>query len=719
MPPDGRRLEHPRPNAVVKGDVLAVRGAFDASRSEPVAITVWVAGEERARAAPRRDGSGWRYEVPLDLAGLPCRIPLMIAAEDASGARETLHDLTVWRTAFAPDRPRIAVLTIEAVFEGGHIAGRASGDEPLGRVDVWTRGVRIEAPVDAEGRFAAWVPPGGVAHLHGVYRDGSRPDVHLGRLPERRARDDAQVAIATLEAAAPADRVWRQAYVNGRPAEVSLETTEDGRPARAIVEGRYAAGADTFDIDFNGLEDGARVYGRLTPFRPLEAFRAASAAGAKLRLTYRDGRTEQAVAVRLVAAGDDWTLVLRDDAGFRDVLLCELAGVEATTEPAGPDPADPPPSGLKAHGRGLSKPRLTMRSDELPFGSVVLPAIAPRPPPREIRKVVLIRPGAYPTDELYVLAPLGPLLEELGAPLRIVTIGDGTEAGRRLQLGPRTVVIVSRAADAAWLYRLTADQRPFVVYLMDDDPPTAVDSPGLQHRYRRRTIEILQDDFRTLLRRCDRFLTTSPRLALRYASVKTVLIEPPFIRPPASMAHLDDLSMLKVAYHATDVHHEDIAFLYPALARALRRNEAIRFQLISGLPAPKALAKLPNFEMVRPMNWPDYKAFAAANPAHVSLAPMLDTPFNAAKSTIKAFDAASLGAVGLYSAIPPYAGFVEDGVDGFLLENDPPAWGRMLETLARSPKRLRRTARACQRTARTKGALDHATAVWRALLGLE
>lgn len=718
MPPDDCRLEQPRRNAVVRGDALVVRGSFAPPDDRAVEVVIFVADVERARASPSRDGTRLRYDIPLDISRLPCRLALVVAVERASGEISSIHELTVWRPAYAPERPRIAALSIEAWIEGGAISGTVARGGPLERVDVWVRGVRTEAPLGEDGRFGVTVPGDAGAHLWAVYRDGSRPEIHLGRLPGRRARETPLGPVVAAPAKTCADLQRSKGFLNGKSVEVAIERP-DGAPPRAMVDERDADGCDAFDLELAPEAGGAWYFGRRRSFQPLKAFLAADAANTRLALTYRDGRTEEAAAARMVAAGDDWTLVIRDAAGFRDVALGDLADVETTDRAAGHDPASGPPAGLKEHGRGLPKPRPTMRSDEPPFGSVVVPAFGERAPPREIRRVVLVRPGVFPTDELYVLAPLAPLLETHGAPLEVVTLSDGGDATRRVALGPRTVVVVSRSADAAWLDRLAADPRPFVIYLMDDDPPAAVDSPGLQHRYRRRMIEMASDDFQTMLRRCDRFLTTSARLAELYASPKTALIEPPFIRPAPSMAHLEDLSTLKVAYHATDAHREDIEFLYPAITRTLRQNPRIMFQLISGLPAPKPLAKLPNFELVRPMKWPDYKEFAAANPAHISLAPMLDTPFNAAKSTIKFYDAASLGAVGIYSAIAPYVGMVEDGVDGFLLANDPPAWGRLLRTLATSPKKLRRTAMACQRTASKKGARDRATAVWRALLGLD
>ena len=41
---------------------------------------------------------------------------------------------------------------------------------------------------------------------------------------------------------------------------------------------------------------------------------------------------------------------------------------------------------------------------------------------------------------------------------------------------------------------------------------------------------------------------------------------------------------------------------------------------------------------------------------------------------MKFIDYARQGALGLYSRVPPYEGFVRDGIDGVLLPNEPEAW---------------------------------------------
>ena len=88
------------------------------------------------------------------------------------------------------------------------------------------------------------------------------------------------------------------------------------------------------------------------------------------------------------------------------------------------------------------------------------------------------------------------------------------------------------------------------------------------------------------------------------------------------------------------------------------------------------------------------------------LAPLLPGVFNAGRGAVKFFDYARMGAVGLYSAVPPYAGFVRDGVDGVLAPTEPAAWVAAL--LALVDEAPRRTALAAAAAARSAAGQDAA-----------
>jgi hypothetical protein len=73
----------------------------------------------------------------------------------------------------------------------------------------------------------------------------------------------------------------------------------------------------------------------------------------------------------------------------------------------------------------------------------------------------------------------------------------------------------------------------------------------------------------------------------------------------------------------------------------------------------------------------------------VGLAPLLDTQFNAAKSTIKTLDYAALGLAVLASDGPVYRGSIADGAGGELVANDQAAWLAALSDMVQRPERRR------------------------------
>ena len=100
-----------------------------------------------------------------------------------------------------------------------------------------------------------------------------------------------------------------------------------------------------------------------------------------------------------------------------------------------------------------------------------------------------------------------------------------------------------------------------------------------------------------------------------------------------------------------------------------------------------AAAGMANVRIAPQLAWPDYLEAQSGQRAAISLAPLFASPLNDARAPVKAFDAARLGAAGLYADAPAYRGFVRDGVDGRLLPMEPAAWAEAIIELARDPAR--------------------------------
>jgi glycosyltransferase involved in cell wall biosynthesis len=92
------------------------------------------------------------------------------------------------------------------------------------------------------------------------------------------------------------------------------------------------------------------------------------------------------------------------------------------------------------------------------------------------------------------------------------------------------------------------------------------------------------------------------------------------------------------------------------------------------------------------MGWSNYLAETGSDRIDLLLSPLLESRFNACRAPVKTIDAARSGAVGLYSNRPPYRGFVRDGIDGLLLEDDHASWLAAIERLIAAPEERQRLA---------------------------
>jgi hypothetical protein len=153
-----------------------------------------------------------------------------------------------------------------------------------------------------------------------------------------------------------------------------------------------------------------------------------------------------------------------------------------------------------------------------------------------------------------------------------------------------------------------------------------------------------------------------------------------------------------VVYHATDVHDRERLFVLEVARRTAERDPALVFEIVGDAGLARSAQGLANVEVVPQRSWPEFRTVQASRRAAISLAPLWPTPVNDARAPVKAFDAARLGAAGLYADAPAYRGFVRDGEDGLLLPMTVDAWTSAIIDLTADPvRRLRMTQSARER----------------------
>lgn len=251
-------------------------------------------------------------------------------------------------------------------------------------------------------------------------------------------------------------------------------------------------------------------------------------------------------------------------------------------------------------------------------------------------------------------------------------------------LSGATVVFV-RYVPANWR-RLVASVRLSLAglfYFMDDDLFDIRASRGLVWRYRYKLAHLATWQQEWLAQMQTQIWVSTPWLEHKYASLKPTLKLPRPIRSnPQPIAPDENEASVRVFYHGSASHRDEIQWLVPVMEAVLKQDQRIVFEIIGTSEVRKLYRRLPRVTVVAPMKWPAYQAFLSLPGRQVGLAPMLDHPFNHARSYTKFFDITRAGAAGVYAKNGPWARIIEDRRQGLLASMNTEVWVEAILTLA-------------------------------------
>jgi processive 1,2-diacylglycerol beta-glucosyltransferase len=267
-------------------------------------------------------------------------------------------------------------------------------------------------------------------------------------------------------------------------------------------------------------------------------------------------------------------------------------------------------------------------------------------------------------------------------------------------IGSADIVIVDRLwhnqATLAQVEQLIKDVRNTyarLIYTLDDDLfNLPQDKTGNLPTDYREIVQLLLDE-------ADAILVTTPILAqrLQERDRKTIVItnalDERLTGPPPCLPLRWDLPFLVIGYMGTPTHDEDLQMILPALAAITEKSSTpLVLELIGVTQSRQTRAMLQDLPLTlrwkEPPNpvYPSFMTwFTSTRHWDIALAPLVDTPFNRAKSDVKFLDYSALGAAGIYSREPVYGRSVEHGVTGWLADATTESWTEALVMLATQP----------------------------------
>jgi len=239
-----------------------------------------------------------------------------------------------------------------------------------------------------------------------------------------------------------------------------------------------------------------------------------------------------------------------------------------------------------------------------------------------------------------------------------------------------SIVIFIRYLPTSWI-KLIGENRhrlKALVFFMDDDVLDYHASSGMPWYYRFKLARLSARHVNWLRKQQAELWVSTPYLVQKYAAWQPKLILP----FPSEQA----VDYVRVFYHGSSSHRAEINWLRPVIENVLNRNDKIAFELIGGAYENRLYKGLGRVTVTHPMKWASYQSFVTTPGRHIGLAPLLNLPFNHARSYTKFFDIHRSGAVGIFSPNSACAEIVSHDVDGLIVELNQEAWAEAILKLA-------------------------------------
>lgn len=260
------------------------------------------------------------------------------------------------------------------------------------------------------------------------------------------------------------------------------------------------------------------------------------------------------------------------------------------------------------------------------------------------------------------------------------------------QLGD-TIIVVRRDKEAV-LRKILRQKKAYLIYVLDDDVESAVDDPSLPDAYRKRLMDMTGGLTGEILKRANIVLASSQQLLNRLSETKTVeRIDPYWGKPCPAGDHFDKSPSghIDLVHMGTASHQAALSFLKPVLEDILKARPGLIFNYYSNVPLLDSLDNSGQVNRFKIAPWRKYQADIGKKCFHLALYPILDTPFNKARSCNKITEHALTGCAGIYSDCWEHTNLITDDENGWLVPNKSDDWAKKIIELVDDPDKLRRS----------------------------
>ncbi|USD22395.1 glycosyltransferase family 1 protein [Microbulbifer variabilis] len=274
---------------------------------------------------------------------------------------------------------------------------------------------------------------------------------------------------------------------------------------------------------------------------------------------------------------------------------------------------------------------------------------------------IVVEEGPNPSTDYFVI----PYLRKLGVNIKRLTFNELPSEGELKGVQLIFVRYISRSWQS--LIQQNLSKLSGVSVFLDDDLLDWSAFARMPVRYQSKILRYSWSKQRWLKSIGAKLLVSTPFLQNKYRDWSPELLS-------AEPLDLDKGQQLSIFYHGSASHYEDINWLYPIIKEVMAENPDLSFEIIGDKHVNRLFSGVPRVRVLYPMKWPTYLSLLRRPGRSIGLAPLLDSPFNRARSHTKFYDITQAGAVGIYAEGAIYGKVVRHQENGILLPMEPSLW---------------------------------------------